>query len=739
MAASFRPGLPLLLIASACSRDKEVEQPEAIWSLSLVLAEDVAQAGDEVSYSVVAESSLGDVRDVSEWIITSDEEPDLRWDSTFLQPTKAGSHTIEALAELDGMALEAVEHLGVNAGPSTRLNLSLDGRNGSIEVGDVVEATIELADAYGNPTREDWDLTVEGGAATIDGANITFDEDGYYTVTASVAGTTLTDSDGPFLVDSSGPVFTMSFPERVDTTDSKFKAVAGTVVDDTSGLLYARLDGELIEVAEDGSFEIPTGWVFGLNAVTLEAVDNDGNTTEHVHTLLRGEQLPTAETVSEGLVVHLADGEGGLDSVVQGVEAEVEAIDISSSLPITFSGTKYDLAITDIAYTVGAVDIYPGAGAMVASVSLTDLEVTIEGDVKATVWLNADGAVTIDAVDVTVYLEPYVTSSGGLTLQVTETEVVVDNLQLDFVSTIFSVLDSIGVDAIVEEEVTALLEEQVAVQVQTQIRTQVEAALESLVMEQSTEVLEQVFTISGAFSRVDVDEAGVTVALDVEITPETALPEVWMDGSLVKPYDAPDMGGLDGVAAAINLDLLNRMLHMAWAQGALGQTMTAESIGLNAESLALVFPEATSVTFVTEAMLPPVVLPGDMVTALYAQLGSLRLMALDQDGALLLDMYVSVEVDIDVTVADQVLTPSITLSGDPWIEVASVAEQSTGIVNYEALILLLLPQVVDSIAPALQAVTLPTVGDATLEIERVIPYGTDGGYLTACGALYLAE
>ena len=376
---------------------------------------------------------------------------------------------------------------------------------------------------------------------------------------------------------------------------------------------------------------------------------------------------------------------------------------------------------------------------MVASVSLKDLEVTIEGDVKAAVWINADGAVTIDGVDVTVYLEPFVTSTGGLTVQVTETDVVVDNLELDFESTIFSVLDSIGVDAVVEEEVTALLEDQVAIQVQTQIRTQVEAALESLVLEQSTTVLEQVFTISGGFARVDVDEAGVTVALDVEITPETALPEVWMEGSLVKPYDAPDMGGLAGVAAGMNLDMLNRVLHLAWAEGALVQTMTAESIGLNAESLALVFPEATTVTFSTEAMLPPIVLPGDMVTALYAQLGSLRLMAVDQDGALLLDMYVSVEVDIDVAVADQVLTPTITLSGDPWIEVAEVAEQSTGIVNYEALIELLLPQVVDSIAPALQAITLPTVGEATLEIDSVVPYGIDGGYLTACGSLYLAE
>lgn len=727
----------LLLLTVACAGDKEVVQEDPVWSLRLQLADDVAVAGDEVSYTVIAESDQGDVRDVIDWTISSEQEPDLRWDSDFLQPTRAGSHTIEAWAELDGVAYEASEQLGVNAGPSTMINLSLDARNGSIEVGDPVEATVTTADDYGNPTNEDWDLTIDGGAATIDGSTITFDEDGYFTVNAVVAAAGLIDSDGPIMVDSSGPVFTMAFPERVDLTDSKFQAVSGTVTDDTSGLLYATLNGESIDVDGDGAFDIPTGWEFGLNVITLEAVDNDGNDTEHVHTLLRGETLSLDETVSEGLVVRLADGEGGLDSVVQGVETEVAAIDISSSLPITFAGSKYDLAITDVTWTIGEVDIYPIEDQMVASVTLEDIEVTIEGEVKAAIWIDAGGSVTIDALTVEVFLEPYITSGGGLSMRVDSTDVVVDNLELDFSNTVFSVLDSIGVDTIVEEEVTDLLEEQIAVQVQTQIRTQVEAALESLVMEQSTTVLEKVFTISGSFARMDIDEGGVTVGLDVAITPEEATPETWMDGSLVMPYEAPDMSGISGIATGINLDLLNRVLHLAWAQGALVQTLTSEEMGLNAEALALVFPNATSVTFTTEAMMPPVVLPGDMTTPLYAQLGSLRLMAVDQDGAMLLDMYVSLEVDIDVDVADQVLTPSIALAGDPWIEVATVAEQSTGIVNYEALVELMLPQVMDSIAPALSAITLPTVGTATLEIDRVIPYGTDGGYLTATGALYL--
>lgn len=724
----------LLLVAAGCRQEKQADP--ATWELVVTFPVSTV-AGEDTAYTVSALSSEGDTAAVDDWTLSSDTESGLDWNDATFRPIKAGTQQLTVTALVDGEEQTQTAEVSVNPGAATSISLTLESRSGSYEVGDSVLADVSIQDAYNNETRDPWSLTVEGGDAAVDGTTITFDTDGLYTVTATVTGTEISDSEGPILVDSTAPVFTMDFPEHVDHTTSALQKVKGNVVDNLSGLAWATLDAEALPLDDKGDFTKFHSWDLGVNVITLAAMDNDGNSVEQMDTVFCGDLLSDDEVVPDGMVVHLGTGSGGLDEIIDLMDAEVDTIDITSSLPIDITGSKYDVAIVDVDYRFDGIEIDPEDGKLVVTASISKIEVDIEGEVKAVFWIDATGKVDVDSVAVQMDMTPYVTSSGRLSVTVGDTKVAVTGLNMDFESSLYEVVSAIGLDTVLENYVTTLLEDQIATQVQTAAREQLESALSSLVLDQTVTIMDNTYALEGSFSSVDVDSSGVTVGMDVDITPDAAYDTPWMDGSLYAGYAPPDMDALSGLSAGINLDLMNRVLYLAWAEGALDQSLTGEQVGLSSDALAFVFPNATSVTFSTEAMMPPVVLPGDMLTPMEAQLGALRLNVVDQDNATLLDIMVGVTMDVDLDTDGTTLTPSLTLVGDPWIEITDVSEQSTGIINYEALVALLLPQIVDSMTSALQAVSLPTVSGGSLTVDRIIPYGDDGGYLTAMGTLEL--
>lgn len=732
-----RSAAALLLLLSACKQDEKV--PTVTWELRLDVPPSVV-AGEETEYSLIAVGSDGTERELDSWTITSDVEPELDWNELRIRPVRATDQNlvVEGLLDDSDGPLAASAEIAVKPGPAANISLELDAHEGSYEVGDEIFTEVTIRDAFNNETRDPWELSAEGGDVLLEGSSVTFQSDGVYTIRATVTGTDIHDDEGPFTVDSTGPVFTMGFPEHVDVQKNTLAHIKGNVTDTVSGVLFATLDGEDLPFDESGYFDLYDNLDFGINVKTLQAVDNDGNETELVNTVLCGDQLSAAEVVPEGVLVHLGDGEGGLIEITDGLDAVIEDIDITSSLPIEIVSTKYDVAIVDVDYRFDGVEIVPADDVLEVNTSLSNIEVDIEGQVKTLWWIDATGSVDVDEVTVTVELEPRVTSSGGLAVDVADTRVSVSGLELDFEASLFSAIESVGLDKVLEEYVTSLLEDQIASAVESAVSTQVEAALGSLTLDYSVTVMESIFQLTGEFSRVDVDEGGITLALDVSVVPETDDADPWLDGSLYAAYEAPMLTDLGGVAAGVNVDLLNRILYLAWAEGALDQALTSEQVGLSSDALALVFPEATSVTFATEAMLPPVLLPGDLMTPLEAQIGALRIVTVDQNNDMLLDITVGALMDVDVDASGLTLTPSMEMVGDPWIEISYVAEQSTGIVNYDAMILLLLPQVVDNMAAALQAVTLPSVSGSTLSIDRISLYGEDGGYLTAVGTMDIA-
>lgn len=739
----YRPAarcLPLIVGLVACNGDKGDTAP-VTWELVFALDAGSTIAGTEVGYQLTAVSSAGDVEVVNPETLSSDLEPTLTWTEAGLTATLAGVHEITANLTLDEVPLSASGELAVSAGPTATLEMELDSRAGTFEVGDRVEVEVSTSDVYGNPTSDAWDLGAEGGAVELSGDGLVFLEDGLYTITAALSSDTkVSDSEGPFLVDSNGPEISMIFPGRADATTDPDQPVQGTIIDPWAGVMYSSLNGDSLTLDENGLFEVSSGWKYGLNVVTVDATDYDGNTADTTQALLCCAFEDPEGTVNDALVVHLAEGAGGLDAVVDGIDTAVASIDLSSSLPIEMTASKYELAITGIAYDFGGVQIYPTDGALVVETTLENVVVDIDGRLKAGAWIDADGQVNVDNVAVMVELAPTVTSYGSLQVRSADTSVDISDLEMDFDSSLFTIMDSMGVDLVIESYITDLLEDQVTAQIQSVVQSQVQSALKSLVLDQTVNVMGKTFALDGSFTGVDVDEDGLTLAMSLAIEGEEALPERDQPGFLYAGYEAPGMGSLGGVAAGINLDLINQLLYYVWAEGSLDQAVPSENLGLTTESLQLVFPGVESVTFSTVALLPPVVLPGSLATPLEAQLGALQLTVTDQDDQVLVDMYVSVIMNLDIDVEDgTTLVPAISLDGEPWVDVGAVGGESTDIIDYAALIELLVPQLVDGLAETIQAMPLPTMDGASFTISRISPYGADGGYLSVVGSLAVGD
>lgn len=733
--------IPLVVALFACSRDKGVDTAPVTWDLLLAVDASSSVAGQEVGYRLTAVSSQGEVEVVKADGFASDVEPNLAWTEGAVVATVAGVHALTATVTLDDQPLTASAELSVSAGPAATLNMDLDSRAGTFEVGDRVEVDVHTYDVYGNATRDAWELGAEGGSVELSGDSLVFLEDGEYTITAAVtADTKVSDSVGPFLVDSSGPEISMVFPGRADTTTDPNQPVMGTIIDPWAGVMYSSLNGDALSLDTNGLFQVTTGWKYGLNVVSVDATDFDGNSSDTTQALLCCDFHDPESVVTDGFVVHLAEGAGGLDAVVGGVDTAVSAIDLSSSLPIEMTASKYELAITGVSYEFGGVNLYPTSGALVVETTLTDLVVDIDGRLKAGAWIDAGGQVTVDEVAVLVELTPSVSGLGSLQVRVAESDVDISDLELDFDSSLFAIMDSMGVDVVIESYITDMLEEQVSTQIEAIVRTQVQSALNSLKLDQTVNVMGKSFDLGGRFTDVEVNSHGLTVAMSLSIEGEEALPDRGMAGSLYAGYVPPSMNSLGGLSAGINLDLLNQLLYYVWAEGTLDQTVPSENLGLNTESLQLVFPGVESVTFTTEALLPPVLLPGSLTTPLEAQLGALQLTITDQDDLVLVDMYVSVIMDLDIDVeGGDTLVPSIALDGEPWVDVGEVGGNSTGIIDYASLVELLVPQLVDGLAETIQAVPIPSMDGASYTISRISPYGADGGYLSVVGSLEVGD
>lgn len=730
----------------------DVEAGEA-WVVDLWLSDHQLAAGDAVSWEITATDAWGNAVDVD--TLPEADEAGLDIDATEITSTEPGVYTLTAAS---GNGVDA-ELLVVTPGVAAELTLTLSSED--LELYDTVHATVEVVDAYGNPTDDDWTLSSYGDVTTeIIGDNLTMWSEGWVTVRAEVdSDTSVYDEVGPMLIDSTGPDIDIVEPERGDwTTDSAY-TVSGTAVDDWSTVTGVVVNGSSVTVGSDGSFSTELVSDFGMNVTETTATDSDGNTSEDVRALLAGDFLEYGDGASGGLLVRLAEGDGGLGALEAFGEDLVDSSTLDDLIPspvysdssescidlgwfgkYCFTWYAVTLYVTNPYISGTGLDLDPtSAGVLDAEFAVYDpsLDWTAYMTV-AEVDVNSSGDITADDITVLMELEPYV-SGNQIYVDLNSVTASATNFDFDMDGYLDDVLDFFGVD--VDGTVEDYLVDAIEGAVQDEVPALLEDALADLELGTDLTLGDNTYMLDAIPDDVEVDETGITLSME-----STFIADAWvLDrtglGSLYGDYSHPDFSSSTGMSLGLGLDFLNQALYALWGGGLLSMEMDQDDLGFDVADLEILFPDITALTIVMEPLLPPVLVPGTGTELLDMQLGDLHLTLYDGDastGDVLLDVYVSMVIGTDIGATSDGTALTLELGElTLWTDVIEPEATSAGAAATESFLETLVPLLLPTLTDAVSELPMPSISGLELSGVTVELGGAEDGYTVLNGDLDL--
>lgn len=709
--------------------------------VDLTLGAPMADAGEPLGFSVSAWDTWGNTIDAANAGISSDSTR-VTIDGSTVRATEPGTYALTAVL---GGAWDT-EPFTVNAGPVASIELSLSTTD--LELGETAVANVVLRDVEGNVTTGPYSLVVDGDDYVVKGDEITFLAEGWFSVEAIADGTGLSDSEGPFLIDSSGPIIDIDEPTRTTWDEVGEGAFTGTVTDPWSTIDTASLNGWALSLSSGGAFDVDVEYAWGLNVLETLARDTDGNESSDRRSVLSGDFLAYGDKALRGLEVRLDEGNGGLD-VLEDVGADMVDPDMLAaaiSNPVysdTYSpcggcGTWYALSI-DIDspdFDDATLDIDATSSGLMTTFSIYDAQLDYDADgVLLGIPYSTSGTITMTRVDIETDVDPYVLWSD-IYVATSDPDVTIVGFDFPLASWAEDVLAFFGVD--VDNIVTSYVETALESELEHTVAALFTDALSDFSIEADFPVGGLDFTLLSVPYSFDLDEAGVTLQLST-----TFLAESWTIphpdlGSLEGRFTSPDFSGLaGGTGLAINSDFVNQALLALWGGGVLSLEATDTDLGIDVEDLALVIPGLKDLTVTMDPLLPPVVVPasGASMGTLDFQLGDALLSFYDGDvdpKNLRLEMYVSAvaELDIDVTV-DNYLAPSF---GDVevWVDVVYPA---TDDVLTESIVAGVVPTMLPTIGDYLGEIPLPSLSGFALDGVTVSTAGGDDAFVLLSGDL----
>lgn len=188
--------------------------------------------------------------------------------------------------QLSGAKHEIAAPLEVNPGPPSSLSMTPVPSKSVYRTGEVVRFSTIVNDDFGNQVREARiDYSVSPSATSFGRGRWEFNDDGEYTVTATVTsptkdGMNLSES-ATIVVSGSGPDIECRDPsngEMVDDRPGTSVTFRGSV-DDSNGVDSLTVNGQTVSAQSNGNFSTSISTDFGINFVDIRATDDLGSTS----------------------------------------------------------------------------------------------------------------------------------------------------------------------------------------------------------------------------------------------------------------------------------------------------------------------------------------------------------------------------------------------------------------------------------------------------------------------------
>jgi hypothetical protein len=734
----------------------------APYDLDLVLSDAAFVAGGEITWSVFAVDRFGNALDTSGVTVVLDTL-DLEVDGNTISGTTPGTYLASAwLGDL-----EDVEPFVVEPGPPAFIDLTLSRTD--LELLETTTANVAISDEFGNETWAPWTLTTDRPDATlISGRNISFFQEGWHTVTATVDGTSLTDSEGPFLIDSTGPEVTVTWPSRGQWSAQYQETVRGAITDAWSSF-ELEINGTLVPVQPDGSYAHPTTFPWGVDVVDIVATDAGGESTSDSRAVLTGQFLPYGQRCSQGLQARLNEGIGGLGTLEAIGEDVIDGTDLGALIPnpvysnrsesctgggclvgcpwggccipnprICVEWYKVDLRVTNP--RIGASDLIidpraDGTLLLRTVVASPHLDFNASGKVIG-ISYSTSGSIDASSIVVDVVVRPTV-SNGTIQMPLVSTNVQMNGFSFNYATWLQDVLNFFGFDA--RAYIQGKMEDAIEDVVNDEIPPMLAESLNDLELAYNFAFSGRTFTLDAQPASMGVDDVGVTVGMGTILTVDRRTHAGAGLGSLYGQASPPAWSSNPKMNVAFSLDFLNQLTYGLWQGGVLDLETTLDELGVASDDLSMIFPASGQIYATVNPLLPPVVVPGTGPAPYDLQLGDLELTLYDGPVAnqdVLLQVYVSVNADFSLSnVGDDRLSASI--GATEFSFTVTVPEgNTTAAADTEALLGALMPLLLPRITGAFSQIEVPSIAGFGIRDLSVRATGQNGAWLSLGGNLY---
>ncbi len=744
----------------ATTLDVEPGDPAGI---DLQLQDMAMNAGETITWTVSLWDTYGNALDSSMATVSTDSTALELGDGT-VTGTQPGFYSLLAQASSQDSPEPVVvsdnEDLVIYA--SSPASISLELSDTELEVNETTSATVTVLDAYGNECDDDWYLEVQADAGadpssvTISYNNLTFWQEGIFTVLAKVQdqdGNILSDSVGPLLIDSTGPLLDIQEPTRGDWSTSTTGPVTGTVSDQWSGVVDLTVNGQEVPIAGDGSFSTTIDHDFGVTTVETVAIDGDSNTTSDTRALLSDSFLSYGSGLANGIVARInEDGLNTLESLAEGLISDT---DLDSLIPNPvydeYSEDCIDVWFDEWCFTWYSIELYvenpsigdvvmdldPRTGYIHATFTVYDTSLDFSADgVVAEIGASGSGWVTADSITATMDLSPNV-SGGQLYFTVSGVSVSTSGFDFYLDSWIYDVLDFFGLDDDVDDLIKGYMEDAIVSAVESEVPAALEDALQGLELSSTLDLMENTYSITAQPYDIEVDSSGLSLSLQSWFTTDSWESSHTGLGSLYGAYSVPSFASTPGMILSMSLDFLNQALYAFWGGGILDMQMSGEEMGLDVSDLEMFFSDITELNISTEALLPPVVLPGTGSSLLDLQAGDLLITIYGgpaEEGNEMLQAYVTIFGGLDVNISGSSLLPVLG-DVDVVFDVVYPEGNSVAATDTEAFLQAMVPLFLPVLTDALAEIPIPEISGFTLTNMDVSLDGADNGYLDLAGDL----
>ena len=628
----------------------------AVADVDLELETYAAGAGERVSFSAVAYDRFDNVIEDAEISFTADST-DMLFTADDLVSNIAGLYLISASSE----GVQDLEHIQIQPGEATSLTLLVPEQ--SVEQYESLNCYVIVEDEFGNETDDPWTLWAEGnGVTTTTHDIITFWDEGTYTIYAEVDDTGLLDSYGPIFIDSSGPALTIFNPPRGDWTEAESTSVTGNVIEEHSQLSSITINSSNIVPDLNGDFTTGVSHDLGITLIETIATDTDDNTTTDVRSVLSGNFLPEGEAIDDGFVIYL--GSSGVQTIENYANDMVGDISISSLLPsnpVAQQGVGWCTAyinLNNISFDSTTVDLNPNSnGTITATMTVSNIEMDVDVPLSGGFGcVDFSGDVSASSLTAEVIVEPYI-SNNQLYVSINSSSASLNGLNVDL-SGWSSILNFVV--NFFEDNIAELLEDEIQSTIEAEIPALLEDILQSIALNETIDLLGGSYSLSALPSSVAVDNYGIELGLQTNVSSSSWTMPSYGLGSLYEEYSIPSFSSVSSVNIALSLDVVNQLLYQVWGGGLMNQEISLDELGISGDELALLFPNASDLRVTLDPLLPPVAVPNG--SDLELQVGEFYIALHNgeySNGDIRMEIYAHIFAPLSLSASSSEITPNI--------------------------------------------------------------------------------